>query len=202
MKIFKFATFVVAIALFYNCSNHSDTIDANVVTSDNKNVIAKIPSDIYSDATFVAYVKASYADSQLVKDNAKLTLYMADNNLSDIELLNINTVMGYSTYTDLINFTNTQAQRAAYLNRTYGINSLTVDEKLEIFETGLIMNTTEFSAKLSPRERCRLKVNAETIIMHVGCAAADVTVVLGILCHGAASVYQYASLDECNDLPN
>ncbi|GAB2834063.1 hypothetical protein GCM10027043_40220 [Ferruginibacter profundus] len=49
------------------------------------------------------------------------------------------------------------------------------------------------------RLRCIASVSAQSILMHAGCATADLTIILGIICHSAALVYQAAESGRCND---
>lgn len=202
MKILKITTLVVIIALFFNCSS-----DENVATTPNvkpidnlDNFSSKISSDIYTDDIFVDYIKAAYDDSNLVIDIAELDKYLADDELSSAELADIHTVLGYNSYSDLTDHTTSQASRADYLNRNYGIKALTEAEQLEVFEKGFIMNIPEYAKVAYGRGNCRLKAQAMAVVMHVGCAAADVTVVVGILCHGAVHTWMYTELVDCNRL--
>lgn len=48
------------------------------------------------------------------------------------------------------------------------------------------------------RINCIAAVAAEALVMHVGCAAVDITVLAGIVCHAAAFTYQYTAGKNCN----
>ena len=192
MKLFKFSALLLTIALFSRCSG-----DENVSPTENATLnvqgTAKIPGGIYTDATFIDYIRASYADCELPKDITKIKLYTADNVLSTAELVDYHSALGYSSYQDLEDFIVLQTSREKYLEQTYKLSSLTLAEQQEIFDTGFSMNIPSYSGK-SP---CHWRVHAEAVLMHIACGTADVTVVLGLICHGAVTIWHSASLSEC-----
>jgi hypothetical protein len=48
------------------------------------------------------------------------------------------------------------------------------------------------------RINCILAVGAEAALMHLGCAGLDLTFIGGIICHGAAFLYQRSAGRNCN----
>lgn len=48
------------------------------------------------------------------------------------------------------------------------------------------------------RVNCIISVGSQAALMHVGCAGLDLTIIGGIICHGAAFTYQWAEGRRCN----
>ena len=48
------------------------------------------------------------------------------------------------------------------------------------------------------RVDCILSVGAQSALMHIGCATVDLTIIGGIICHGAAFTYQWREGRICN----
>ncbi|HNU13958.1 MAG TPA: hypothetical protein PKI55_05815 [Chitinophagaceae bacterium] len=48
------------------------------------------------------------------------------------------------------------------------------------------------------RRNCIASVSAEAAVMHMGCAALDLSIIGGIICHGAAFAYQWTAGNNCN----
>ena len=48
------------------------------------------------------------------------------------------------------------------------------------------------------RGNCIGSVAAQAAAAHLACAAADLTIIAGIICHGAAIIYQITAGDNCN----
>lgn len=48
------------------------------------------------------------------------------------------------------------------------------------------------------RRNCIIAVGAEAIAMHLACGALDLTIIGGIICHGAAFTYQITQGNNCN----
>ncbi len=63
----------------------------------------------------------------------------------------------------------------------------------EQFESG----TNRIDPCSSARKNCLVSVVAQTTLMHIGCAAADLTIIVGILCHSAVFAYQVSESNIC-----
>lgn len=196
MKCLKITPFVAIIVLFFiNCSNDDEVASTNnVIPTDNFEKGIKIPSAIYRDTTFINYIEATYNDSKLLKDVTTLESYILDDDLSNSELSNIHTILGYNTAKELTDYLEIQRTRENYLSSTYNFHLLNNTQKLQIFDTGFEMNIPEYYGKVNP---CKTRVHAEAVLLHLACVAGDFTVVVGLICHSAVTVWHSSALQEC-----
>jgi hypothetical protein len=167
--------------------------------------------DIHKDPLFQDYVSKIQIQYNAVQDYTQLASIIKDGKISNEEANLMYKVYGYN---------NNEEFRFAYIQlakimrqlwKKYDFNAYTNEEKkaavLKTFEQ--ISNKNKFHSKPvilnfifddceKIRVNCILSVAAEATIMHLGCAALDVTFIFGILCHGTSILYQKTAGDNCN----
>jgi hypothetical protein len=168
-------------------------------------------NDIHKDPLFQDYVSKIQIQYNAVQDYTQLANIIKDGKISNEEANLMYKVYGYN---------NNEEFRFAYIRlakimrqlwKKYDFNAYTNEEKkeavLKTFEQ--ISNKNKFHSKPVTlnfifddcekiRVNCILSVAAEATIMHLGCAALDVTFIFGILCHGTSILYQKTAGDNCN----
>lgn len=163
---------------------------------------------IYNDPQFNAYLTASYNHFELNHNAAQIQSYIADNKLTNAELSVIHTAFGYSTKAQLDGYVLAQKNRLIYLENNYGLSSMNTLGREQIILEGYNRLNLPFydpindpNSPMTQCERkfrnCKRKANMAAVAMHAGCALLDVTAIPGLICHGAALVWQAAALDDC-----
>lgn len=144
-----------------------------------------------------------------IKNIDALQEYLKDGKLSEYEARTIHTLLGYEDKELFLNDFKAQQERVKFLNRKYDLQSLTTDQKRTAFEESLDKITFAKNSKMTKvsiaqdpceaiRQNCVISVAAVATTMHIGCAVLDITVVAGLVCHGAAIAYQYTAGNNCN----
>ena len=120
------------------------------------------------------------------------------------------TYFGYKNLSELTGYYSLMKKRLESLNKYYNFSDITKEKKREIIFKKLQKainksngDTKVFTIDVSKtcndiRINCILAVSAEVLIMHWGCAVLDLSVIGGILCHGAATLYQATAGNNCN----
>ncbi|KAF2520030.1 hypothetical protein E0W68_02040 [Flavobacterium salilacus subsp. salilacus] len=107
--------------------------------------------------------------------------------------------LGLSDFNDYVEFNDKQQERINSLDRQYGFNnSFTEGEKIELFIIGFdqLLEPTADNCRRRLRN-CRNTAHAGALVAHLGCGTLDLTVIAGLICHGAVAVGHSAALDDC-----
>ncbi|MES1215394.1 MAG: hypothetical protein ABUT20_07755 [Bacteroidota bacterium] len=161
------------------------------------------------DTDFQAYLQTIQEQVSKVKDIKGLQDALRDDKLTENELVIVYQSLGFNSKEELINLVKLQNQRKALLNNKYGLSEISIDLKLSVTEKALekmkYFNKqenvgTNLRADICEtiRKSCITSVAAESAVMHLGCAALDLSVIAGIICHAAAITYQYSAGNNCN----
>jgi hypothetical protein len=148
-------------------------------------------SDLNQDPNFISYVNNELG----FKERANLSLLKE---IINVPITKENIDFFYKTYStnekEFISFMNAQNLILRDFSDKYNFKSYSENELLIILNT----EVTEVLQSTSKINRCRDKyVNSlginlcAAIAGHVACGAADITVFLGILCHGAVLTGQH-----------
>jgi hypothetical protein len=165
---------------------------------------------IHEDVIFQEFVLDIQRQAGYMQNINTLQQYLKDGELSDYEK---ETIHGFFGYNDKKLFWSDQTRRhdrLVSLTKKYNLSNATNRQKeLAIEKTfiklGLfseISLTNRALRAVDPcetiRRNCIGSVAAQAAVMHIGCAALDISVIGGIICHAAAFTYQYTAGNNCN----
>lgn len=165
---------------------------------------------ISEDTVFINLLLSQINHYSNIKNLSKISDALKDNQLSAAELMEYPTYFGYKNLSELTGYYSLMKKRVEYLNKFYNFSDIIKEKKRELIINKLkkiISNsngdtkvfTTDLSGSCEQiRINCILSVSAEVLIMHLGCAALDLSIIGGILCHGAATLYQATAGNNCN----
>ena len=162
---------------------------------------------IVKDKIFQDYLKELVAEKNLPKDITTIRAYNADGVISNAESENMYKILGYKTNDEYIASLTRQVGRLKTLEGKYRLSTLSVTNMALLLDQGFTEirvpltppgeNTTSVDNCARRYNNCVVIVTATAILGHVACIPADVTILGGILCHGAVVAAQYAMLDNC-----
>ncbi len=169
-------------------------------------------SEIAQDTTFINFLKDQLNYSLIKKNTKKINEILKNQTISSEEMKTIHNYFGFNNPIDFLNHFNEMKRRALYLDKVFGLNRMEISAKRDIlingFERLLKKINTKNEGTISraladgpcetARVNCIVTVTSESAIMHLGCAALDLTVLGGLLCHGAAVAYQWSAGNTCN----
>lgn len=189
----------------------------------NSNIeLAKLPlTNIHKDPIFKEFIINTQNQFNSVRDFSALKTYMTDGKISKAEADLLPSLYGYYNREEFLAAFIHLSNIKSYLLNKYDFKASSYDDKKEailktfeqINELKSFQTTYQAPLKASSnsvvstfivddcekiRRNCILSVAAEATIMHIGCAALDVTILLGIACHSAATLYQYTAGENCN----
>lgn len=197
---------VISIALittiiFLSCSK---TLEKRIEFTTSS--IEKIDEDII----FQEFLLDIQKQVMNIKNIDTLQQYLKDGKLSEYERETMHIVFGYNDKKLFWNDRARQNDRLISLTRKYNLLNATDSQKrfaigktfskLKLFsETSLPNQALRMEDPCETiRRNCIGSVAAEAAVMHIGCAALDISVIGGIICHGAAFAYQYTAGNNCN----
>jgi hypothetical protein len=199
MKNYIFLLSIIAVLILNSCEKNQQALDDQ---------FSKKIENLHSDKIFQDFLIDEQQQVLKLTDINKLKNYISDNRLTDDEQINIHKLFGYSDYKVYWEERVAQNERVKYLFKKYDIknankdmlrNEITKAQALtNIWESSYynVMSKTDLCEKI--RINCLASVAAEATIMHLGCATLDITVVAGIICHSAATIYQITASNNCN----
>ncbi len=166
---------------------------------------------LYKDVTFHEFILDIQKQVSNIQDIQTFRNYIGDGQLSEYETSNIHRIFGYTDKDLFWKDQTLQNNRLLDLNKNYDLKNITESQKRKAVEKAFVTlnlfsqpSTTDTNQMLVAdiceriRLNCLASVLAEATIMHMACASMDITVVLGLLCHGAAFTYQITTSNNCN----
>ena len=154
-----------------------------------------------------------------MKEEQLLKNYLEDGKLSEEEKKDIYKLFGYENSDIFWQDVAKNKGDVKYLIKNYDLNkipaSLIENEIVKVYQdpdigTQLLAmvdnnSTIDFLDDGSGddiceriRKNCILSVGGEALAMHMGCAALDLSVVAGLICHGGVILYQKTANNNCN----
>ncbi len=212
MKKLIFLAVIITIITFVSCKkNEQDSSIASVNEIEN----------LHNDKVFQEYLIDNQKQFLNLKDVNKFKTYISDNVIDDKERIAIHSIFGYADSKDYWKERSNQQERVKYLLKTYNLKNVSKESlRYEVMEAiksskgfpftkshniansnGNTINDDEFLIGgdcEAIRRNCIASVAAEATIMHIGCAVADISVIGGVICHGAAITYQVTAGNNCN----
>ena len=213
---------ISAISLFslFSCNRDSNTV------SENQNL--KPIEAIVKDSRFINF-ETNEANAVLnIKDIKTVKELSSKGYLNSAELLKLSQALGFSNSEDYLNFYRHQSNLLKELNYDYNltqkhnlgkVQSLLITENIIKFDkiklsaagknyiasTSGPIEESDDSTDVSPDSckrtyrNCMGAAASAAIIGHVACAATDLTVIAGAVCHSAVLAAQYFAQDECGN---
>jgi hypothetical protein len=168
--------------------------------------------NLHKDVTFHEFLLDIRKQVSEIQDIHTLQNYISDGQLSEYEKSNIHKVFGYTDKDLFWKDRTLQNNRLVDLSKNYDLRNITEKQKRNAIEKAFL--TLKLFSKTSTtgqiqqrliddpcetiRVNCIASVAAESAIMHLGCAALDLSIIAGIICHAAAFTYQYTAGNNCN----
>ncbi|GGG35035.1 hypothetical protein GCM10011344_39770 [Dokdonia pacifica] len=173
--------------------------------------------ELSSDARFIGLLQDQLQLVNKAKDLKTLASYDSKESLSNADINKISTLAGYKSRADYERALKSKIAVIKSLEKDYNISKYS---KSQLNQIGLTtMNSRNFKAALpviiddgdvggntneclelcaDARTACYAVATTAAVAAHIGCGAADVTVILGIACHTAVLAAQAAALHQCD----
>lgn len=188
----------------FSCNRDSNT-DHGITTSKPIEAIVK-------DSRFISF-ETNEANAVLnIKDIKTVKELSGKGYLNSEELLKLSKALGFNNTQDYLNFYQNQQKLIKEINYDYNLNEKSNLDKVQkliitenVFSNNLTASNKNNIAYLSPESckrsyrNCMGAAASGALIAHVGCAAADLTIVAGAICHSAVLAAQYFAQDECGN---
>jgi hypothetical protein len=158
-------------------------------------------TDIKTDPLLFEVLTNYESEAANVKNINMVKQYLADDSLSESELNTFYSYMGYKSHNEMVDFIMAQNDKLLILSTRYNLGQYTTEELKAQFKQGYINNVPPNVVDDDcGRERlnCIASVAGTAATMHLACAALDLTIIAGIICHSAATVYHWTSSDNCH----
>jgi hypothetical protein len=161
---------------------------------------ANAQNDVSTDPLLIEIFTNYDSEISRVRDIDKIKEYLADNVLTENEISNLYVFMGYKTHAEMLSFISEQNNKLSILSKKYNLGRYTTEQLKSQFESGYKSHNTSNAVDECRAENinCIASVTAQAVVMHLGCAGLDLTVIAGIICHGSAFVYQHTASNNCN----
>lgn len=150
------------------------------------------------DKMFINLISSLKMRTQVIKNPELAKSILSKNHLSLEDIKDLSNSLGFVDEKKFISFIYDINRSIKIISTKYSLTELSKDEKIAIFEKTSRIMGREYSACESIRVNCIASVSAQSLAMHFACASIDLSVVGGIVCHGAAFVYQYTQSNICN----
>ena len=193
LRILTLFTLILTNSIFISCSSEQDV---NLTEENSFEDISKMAKD----KLFMNLIDENERMiNQITNLDKAKELTSKDYTLSNDELNELSVSLGFSNLDEHIYFYNSQKINLIELNDKYNVqmyDESTLNELvLESFNENYLFKSNNCERI---RRNCIIGAAAGATIAHVGWAAADVTIVLGIVCHAAVLVVQAVVSDTCN----
>lgn len=198
MKI-QFALLAAISVIISACTKEKEFIPSTPDTPATNAVVSSIETDTAFLNLLADHVK--FYDN--IKQPDSIISVWSDNRLNDQEAKSYPSYFGYSSMPLLDRYFINMGQRVKFLNSKYGLSKMTKDQQRQLFYNGFkkiySSGLTQWGLATCEEEKliCLATAAAESIAMHIGCAALDTTVVVGIACHASAVIFQIVASRSC-----
>jgi hypothetical protein len=165
-------------------------------------------SIILKDEEFLSYLEQVAKEQSNIVDTKKVEEYNLDGKIDEYEITDLYKVLGFQSNSDFINSLKSQIERLYSLEKKYVISKISVEDMSMLIDQGFVLlnqnfyfnNHTNLSRKNCGRalRNCLAIAYSTQIAGHIGCATLDVTVIAGLICHGAIVITGAAMEDNCD----
>lgn len=213
----KIILFLSAFVVIYtvSCAKKESAAYRSPETAGLAAPISIAATTISADTVFKALIKGHLEFYKKIQNPEAIRLVLSDNTITPQEYRNYPLYFGCANAGEFENYYKLLNSRVKYLNAKYAFNSRSKQEQSAIvtqeiyLQLGIQQTVVNPSLNLTDVENCERQrriclgsVSAQTILMHFGCAGLDLTIIAGIVCHSAATLYQYTEGLKCNDAYN
>ncbi len=174
----------------YSCNNQEESEVTSVKIESIENLI--------NDPSFIAMMgNYSSKNSNILDINLALELTSRDD-LSNQEILDLSSALGFSTPEDMLSFFNDQAIFALDIEERYKISTYDIEYLHSILLSDDSAKNSGCIDRCSVRStNCIVAATATAVVAHLGCATLDITIIAGVICHGAVTANQYIENSNC-----
>jgi len=177
-----------------------------------------------SDARFINVLQQNMSIVERVSQRKEAIALMNKPNPSISDLEKFSVILGFSNFKEYSEFAKQQNEILLQLKEEYQLTKVdqgTIEsialESMKSVKQAQKMNSIAKVSSITKlngvnntiqiedannceriRRNCLITVAATATAAHVACIAADLTVIVGAVCHGAAIAYQLAAGDNCN----
>ena len=187
---------------FIQCNDSDGNMGEEIIEN---NSILSI-EELHKDKRLNNYIEKELKIISNIKSPLVVKELTLKNELNKDEIEKLSIAMGFNSSSEYINFYKSQKETLLSIQNDYNFNS----QNQNIIEKEILKNyllEKEFTSRSDVSDcldscdrterNCVGTTMAATIAGHAGCVATDVTVIGGIVCHGAVALAQYFALDEC-----
>lgn len=198
MKI-QFAFLAAITVIISACTKEKEFVPNS---SEAAEVNAVLPS-IQTDTVFLNLLADHLKFHENIKQPDSIISVWSDNRLSEPEAKSYPSYFGYTSMPLLDRYFLNMGQRIKYLNSKYGLSKMSKDEQKALFYNGFKKlysgNIVQWGLATCEEDKlvCLATAAGEAIAMHLGCAALDTTVFVGIACHASAVIFQIVASRSC-----
>lgn len=162
-------------------------------------------SKVLKDNQFIDYIKDCSIEQNRTKDFIKLKQYITDNKIDEKEFEDLYLALGYKTQDEFKENLALQSNRILNLEQSYSLSSFSDEQMVSLLDQSYTqlkipisnLPITSYNNCERSFRNCMLIALSTAVLGHVACGAADVTVILGAICHAAVLTMQYAMQDNC-----
>lgn len=203
LSIITLLTVFVTSSILISCSNEENLEsheDQNLSTNEFNlsDQILKLGSDpLLSD---FLYTPKTFDASRLAQKNNKA----GSNEFEITEVSQLTEIYGFNSDEETINFINHRSQIFEELNEKYNLENYTKEDLINALNNNEIQLGRFDCQKscTSTMQNNAIIASATVIGAHAACLAADVTVILGIICHGVSHTIYSATINEIDNQYN
>ncbi|HUH51445.1 MAG TPA: hypothetical protein VLZ11_05065 [Flavobacterium sp.] len=157
--------------------------------------------DLSKDEDFIELYNLFSEYAEVEKDIEQITYFISkierEKNLSNKDMELFAQSMGYENKEQALEYTQRFFSLAINLDNKYNISNIRQNELDSIFITGFEGIETSSDDCARRQRNCFAKAAGIATVAHIGCAALDITVILGMACHAGVTLVWVAANDDC-----
>lgn len=179
-------------------TKHVDSIDTEYASREN---VYKDIQEIKNDENFTDFIDNYYIHFSKPKDLEELNRLVVKEDLTAQEQESMAMALGYNSFSDLENYHVTQNDLLKVLSLDYDLANPDINNDLNVIVFDYYESTYNSYSSGTCKKRknnCYASAFAVAVLEHIGCGVADLTIVLGIICHGAVTAIHFSAQNECD----
>ena len=179
---------------------------------DEQSAKKKPLGELVTDVRFAMILDLMENEAAKAKDISVVRAIAADDKLAQDELPALAKAMGYPSSEEMIKSITSFQAMVVELKADYDFTNVSANQlksfvakakeqpKSTLRNPKMQVGADPRKAAICERERtnCLVEVASEAFLLHVACGAADLSVIGGVLCHGAVVTWQAVKGDNCN----
>ncbi len=171
-------------------------------------------NNIHKDKDFQSFIITLQNQVKQVKDINTIAIISKKSKLTDQDIEKLSLAYGYISKQEFLNDQEIFTNNLNKLDKKYNFKDKNSDSLLvAVYKTfdelHLFSKTNNTNGALvfmagggdpceTARVACLVSVAAQAVLMNLACGGLDLTIVLGIICHGAVITYQISASAGCN----